>query len=347
MTKWAREVNLIAGAEAYVDRGTALVLEEIGFHGPLECTNDDPSMWTCPASVTHSNVGVFAQATDKSFLGTFTVGSRLEYNSKYGSSFVPRAAFTRVFDRAHVKVLASRAFRAPSYENISLEFPGDPVTPERTTVYELEGGYKLTPNAIITANLYDQTIGSPLVYYYDVDTNAEGYRNGDRTGSRGLEVEARVRFPKWWATASYSYYSTSRCRGDATELLGFIPCGDNTVETYALPGNRNELVGIPKHKFAFLGSVEIDKGVRLNPQAVWLAHKHYYSDYDVLSQGEPELLLALFASIDDIGVKGLDLSAGVHNILDTKWFLVQPYNGYHARVPGQSREFMLRLSWEM
>jgi len=346
LTKFARELNLLAGAELYVDRGKSLTLEPIGFQSPLECDNPDPLM--CPDSTLHSTVAVFAQALDKNFMGTFTLGARYEVNDKYGNSFVPRAAYTRVFGKAHVKALASRAFRAPSYENISLEFAGTPIQPERTTVYELEAGYKVTPNAIITANIFDQTIRNPIVYYYDVVTNEEGYQNQDRTGSRGAELEARVRFPKWWVTANYSWYSTSRCTQNGTKFLGIFDCSDNTVDTYALPGNRNEVAGMPKHKIAALGSIEIIKNLRVNPQVIWMSAKHYYYTYDLTAKGEAELLTSLFVSYKNPGnVKGLDVSAGVHNILDTEWYLVQPYDGYHPRVPGQSREFMLRVSWEM
>ncbi len=333
VTKLAKRLNLLGGVEYYIDRGKTLDLQAaadgIGYQSPLECSEPDPLM--CDPTVTHGNTAVFAQVLDESVAGIVTLGARFEHNSVYGNSFVPRAAYTKVLGPAHVKALASSSFRAPSYENISLAFPGDEVTPERTRSFEIEAGYQITPNAIVTGNVFDTKVKNPIIYQYDPVTAEEGYANQPNTGSRGAELEARVRTKRFWATGSYSVYSTV----------------DNGVETFSVPGKPTVLLGIPKHKFTLLSSIEVIKNLRVNPQLIWMSGKYYYSDYDVVSKGDDELLASLFFAYHSLGFENLDVSAGVHNILDTEWWLVQPYNGFHPRVPGPSREYLLRVSWEM
>ena len=49
--------------------------------------------------------------------------------------------------------------------------------------------------------------------------------------------------------------------------------------------------------------------------------------------------------MENLGVRGLELGAGVYNILGTDFRLAQPYAGGHAPLPALSREFLVRLSY--
>jgi outer membrane cobalamin receptor len=330
------KVNVLAGTEAYLEQGKVLGspdLIEFGFQ----------SLQEGEMEVTHENVAAFAQGQLESIIGILTLGARLESHSAYGASFVPRAGLTRVLGPAHVKLLASRAFRAPGLENINAQSPSDPVRPEQTTVYELEAGVRIGKNAIVTGNVYDITIDDPIVYLFDETTGEEGYENFTTTGSRGFELEARLRFlPRVWVTTSYSFYSTA---------------GKNEVEVYDIPTlaggvREGSVLGIPKHKVAFLGSVQIVGALRAQPQFVYLSPRAgYLTAYDMdgnlaIGDTDPSYLASFFLSYQDLGLKGLDVSAGVHNLLDDDMPLVQPYFGYHPPVPWPGREYMLRVSWE-
>ena len=58
-------------------------------------------------------------------------------------------------------------------------------------------------------------------------------------------------------------------------------------------------------------------------------------------------LLNTFINYRDVGVKGLSIGIGVHNILDNKEWYIQPYNSLHAPLPGLSREFSIKLSYAL
>jgi len=291
-------------------------------------------------SVSHENLAAFGQAQSENVVGTFTLGARLEHHSVYGFSFVPRAAYVRGFGPAHLKLLAARAFRTPALENISLQVPGERLVPEKTTVLELEVGTELGENVYLSGNLFDITIDDPISYTFDAVTNMEGYKNSGQTGSRGFELEARVRFvPRLWLNGSYSYYTAA---------------GKNDVDLYAVEGCGNCLLGTPRHKAVLLGSIELLRHLRVSPQLIYLSKKPGYLDpyldlvdYELpLGYTDPAFLVGLFVTYQDLGMIGLDVQVGVHNLLDDASPLVQPYYGSHPPMPWPGREFLVSLSYE-
>lgn len=57
-----------------------------------------------------------------------------------------------------------------------------------------------------------------------------------------------------------------------------------------------------------------------------------------------ELVIGLAVTARNLGVEGLDLTVAAHDLLDTVAQYPQPYRGYHSPLPGQGRQFMLRLA---
>ncbi|XXF77952.1 TonB-dependent receptor [Myxococcaceae bacterium GXIMD 01537] len=284
-------------------------------------------------SVSYLNFASFIEAYSDNPIATLVAGARYEHHSAFGDSFVPRLVLLRAFGPFSGKALFSRAFRAPGIENISL---GDDVRPERTTVFELEGTLHLGEGHTLSANAFDMGVADPIIYSYDAETNTEAYRNLGRLGSRGLELDYRVRGAWGRAALGYSYYA---------------PSGRNDVEDYLIPGRANAFTGMPTHKVSLSGSVKVKPWLSVSPTAVLVGERFAVDAPTAAGESAVErlptqLLLNLFVRAENVGTPGLEIGAGVYNLLGTNFRIAQPYNGGHAPLPVFAREFLVRLSYQ-
>jgi outer membrane cobalamin receptor len=315
-------LNLLGGAETYYDYATLNSKDLVG----------SQILFGTKPDVSYENVTGYFQGLYNSSIANFTAGARYEYHSHFGGSFVPRAAITKVMGRFHAKLLASQAFRAPGIENINLN---DQIKPEQTTVFEAELGYKLTDHLYLAANAYDITIKKPIIYDYDPATMKEIYLNGDKTGTRGVEAEFKVRYPWGYASANYSYYSAA---------------GKNNVAVYQVPTDDSVMLAFPSHKVTVNGNVNVWRTLSLNSSVIGMSERWGYLSGDamgnpVLGKVGDALLVNAYAMYRDLGWKGLDIGVGGFNLLGEKVPYLQPYNGGHAPLPGASRDIVGRISY--
>lgn len=284
------------------------------------------------SQVSYLNMAGFIEAYSENPLVTVVAGARYENHSAFGDSFVPRLVLLRSFGPFSAKALFSRAFRAPGIENISL---GDRVRPERTTVFELEGSLRLGGSQWVSVNAFDAGLEDPIIYSYDPESNAEQYRNLGRLGSRGVEVDYHIRGRWGRAALSYSFYT---------------PSGQNDVEDYLVPGRTDSFTGLPTHKASLTGSVKVLPWLSVSPTAVLIGERYAVGAPDEAGSSEvrtlpAQLLLNLFVRAEDVGTPGLEVGAGVFNLLGTDFRIAQPYNGGHAPLPIMPREFLVRISY--
>ena len=59
------------------------------------------------------------------------------------------------------------------------------------------------------------------------------------------------------------------------------------------------------------------------------------------------ILANIFLRYGDLFIKGLDLGVGVYDLFDQQVKYIQPYNSFHAPLPGPSREFIVKLSYTL
>ncbi len=319
-------LNLLAGVEGFYDHAELNDTTLTGLQAMFVVDGEER------AEVSYTNVAAYAQASLSHKLANLTLGTRVENHSQFGLSFVPRLGVTRVFGRFHAKLLAARAFRAPSIENINTN---DAIVPERTTVFEVEAGYQLSDHVYASVNLFDSTIDDPIVYAVD-DMGAEAYFNFDRTGSRGGELDFKVRFARWNMSASASYYSAA---------------GKNRVDLYEVPGEPGPLLAFPQLKLAAHASVQLIGKLRLAPSAIVMS-KRYALEGDgtggvVLVDNKPVALLNLYLSYTDLWLDGLEVGAGVYDILDADYSFIQPFDGGHPPLPAPAREVVARIAYRL
>jgi outer membrane cobalamin receptor len=321
-------VNLLTGAEAYIDRGK--------LNDPSLADMGLNTSFGGEADQSYNNVAAFGQLGVSHSIANLTVGARWERHNQFGQSFVPRAGITKVIGRFHAKLLASTAFRAPGFENIN---SNPDIEPERTVVYELETGVQLNDHMFVSVNAFDTTIDKPIVYDIvpDPDTgeDVEGYFNFDQLGSRGVELDYKLRYPWGYVSASGSYYNAA---------------GKNKVELYAVPDKDYLLLAFPAFKGALNSGFNIWRGLVVSPSLVFLSSRYGFGELgadeeQLLLKEKPVLISNLFVRWSDLFVRGFEIGAGVHNAFDREDVFIQPYAGGHPPLPGSSRELLARVGY--
>jgi outer membrane receptor protein involved in Fe transport len=317
------QLTVAAGGEVFRDRGWLNDGDLVG----------GQTLFFGLPRVEFGTTALFTEATAHTPIVNVVAGARFEHHSLVGSSFVPRLALTKVIAPFHFKVLYSQAFRAPALENLALN---PLLTPERTTVLEGEAGVQIAEGVFASVNVFDLTIRDPIIYSTDPVTSEQIYQNFRRTGSRGAEAELRLHDRRGSLTLGYSFYTAGP---------------KNQVDLYATP-DPARVLAFPAHKLSARASVNIGRHFTFDPSATWISSRYAATGAD--SGGNPtyastgtQLLLNLFATARDLGLKGLDLGVGVYNLLDAQDDYIQPYDSGHAPLPGPSREWMARLSYQV
>jgi outer membrane receptor for ferrienterochelin and colicin len=330
------KINILAGGEYLYDIATDQIGDSTFFNGTPE--------------VKFNNVSAFAQALFKTKFVNLTLGVRIDKHSEVTIAYSPRIGLTKVVKDFHFKLLYSQAFRAPGVENMNFayklendvfEYIAPNILPEKTNVIEFEVGYKLADKMFLTVNLFNVFIKDPIVFFYDVVSEAEGYYNATQTGTRGIEFEYKIR-DKWgYITTNYSFYTAK----DINEVVDYqIPNPNPNVKV-------NALLAAPQHKVTLNSSFKIDNNLSVNPSFIFMSKRYCYVSLDtteteVLSEQKPILLANLFINYNNLFTKGLTLGVGIYDILDTKFSYIQPYNGWHSPYPGTSREIILKIAYK-
>ena len=322
------------GASVSVTTGLELYQEKTRdeLYDPAGSTLYDPENPGTPVEeVSYSDMAVYSQALWLNPVANVTVGARWEEHSQTGSAFVPRLALTRLFDKIHLKALASRAFRAPAVMNISLN---PDIDPETATVLELEAGWQASDKTFITANVFDIVISDPISYTYDEVTETEQYTNFDRTARRGMELELR----------HVAAWGRLTARASSTR-----PYGDDVPFFQA--GEDGWMLGLPRETASLQATLRLRDNLNLTPSLSWMGERKALTRLDndgnaVVESLDAATLLALGVEwTEPLGVTGLELGLAVHDLLDTAPAFAQAYDSWHAPLPGPGREFALTLRY--
>ncbi len=260
-----------------------------------------------------------------------TVGARWEDHSAAGSAFVPRAALTKVFGKWHVKLLYAHAFRTPAIANLNPPNPANPIEPEKTRTAEVEVGVQ-TGASLFTLNLFDTVIKKPLVY--TVTVSSSGYFNQSQTGTRGFELEWKLRKGWGFLNATFSHHEAH-----------------NEVDAWSVPGHDKNFLGFAPQKATLATGLKLGGGFTLGGSLIWLSERYAYQ-YDpgsasfVLGKLGSDLLVGLNLSFTR---EAFTASLGVQDTTDRKVPFVQPYftdpAAAHGSLPGPGREVVAKLRY--
>lgn len=314
-----RHFDFSLGVEGYYDMARSFVAGDLFHNGK--------------SSIDYYNYSMFAQSLLKTKYVNFVLGARFDNHSAFGSAFVPRVGLTKKINKFHYKVLFGRSFRAPSIENIN-DANSTSIKPEFTDVLEVELGYQLTRNSILSANVFDIATSKPIVYYSTMDSvNTEYYMNYGSSGTQGIEAEYRFKLPKFNAGINYAFYSAAN---------------KSKISSYQTNSSAS-LLAFANHRINVFGQYNISKNFSTTLSASFYSGRWAVTGYDslgnsILSESDPILLLNAFFQYK-LPKVGLNVGLGMYDILDQKCSYIQPYDGGHAPLPGPSRELIVRLQY--
>jgi outer membrane receptor for ferrienterochelin and colicin len=297
--------------------------------------------------VDYKNYAAFLQAELDSRWVAVTLGGRYHYHSEIGGKFVPRAAFTKVWDRFHAKALISQAFRTPQIEIIQfggVDAAGDPnIKSETTTAYELEAGYRLSDAVSVVANAFWIEIADILVY----SSVENSYENFDAVTNYGVEAELRVA-DEWGSVAlGYSFYRNHHndvpafCTSGSVFYLGNYSEDPN----YASCGQDDGLLlGFPAHKLTFNGTYFITDHLSFNLNGAFISKR---ISYKVGMLQRKALSSQAYANVFlRYQYAGFSVGVGIRDLFDNEYGYVQPFDSGVRELPGKGREFFLKASYE-
>ncbi|MBT1708926.1 TonB-dependent receptor plug domain-containing protein [Fulvivirgaceae bacterium PWU5] len=283
------------------------------------------------------NVAFYAQGLFKHRLANATIGFRYEKNNRYGAAFVPRLALTKKIENLHFKVLYSQAFRAPSLQNINIARTGK-IKPEKSDVFELELGYQFTPEMLLALNAFSISTRRVMIYGSEGadDTFQEWYENATKSGSQGLELVYSIRRKMWYASLTYSY---------SQAISG------NTVDVYEVPQTDKQYAGFPAHKVTLSTNINVTPRFTVNPTFIYAGKRYAYAALDedenpVSTKLDPYLLANVFLNYRDV-LPGLTAGIGAYDVFNERPAIAQAYNGGYAPTPGRSREYIVKLAYQI
>ncbi len=313
-----RNISLDGGAEYYLDRARDHIEGGTFDNGKSE--------------ITYYNSAFFLQGLWSNKIVNVTLGARYHLNNYYDPSFVPRIGITKVVKKAHFKLLYSAAYRTPSIENIRL---GNEIEAEKTNVAEFETGYQFSDNSYLTVNVFDITTQNAIVYYYN--NGDEGYNNSGSTGTKGFELDYKIKSKLGYADFNVAYY-TAR--------------GKERSDSYRVDENDDMLLAFPGLVTNCLFSIRINDKVSLNPSLSRIGERYEQSgvDADGMSIHEklkPVVVANIFAGLKYPKMKHFSMSLGCANVFNARTLFIQPYNSNHAPLPGRSREFRISLRYNL
>jgi outer membrane receptor for ferrienterochelin and colicins len=323
--KWST-LQLVGGANGFVDRAH---LNNLTIAATQVLFDGEPD-------VSYANAAAYAQALWDNRIVDVALGGRYAWHSAVGGNFVPRAALTRTLGPVDLKLLYSQAYRMPSIVNLNV---GGDLVPEHTTTYELEVAAALGEHARIAGNIFDLTIRDPIIYTPPdpPDIPTEGYNNFPRIGSRGGELELRVRYPRGYATVAYAYANAA---------------GRNEAPPYAVRGHENWLVAAAHHRAAVNGHLTLGDGYSVSTSLLLIGKRYGYltgdtDDVGQLGVEDPEFLCDINLWQRDRIVRGLELGLGVFDVFGSRLRFLQAYDGGHAPMPGPGRELVARVRYSL
>jgi len=360
----SHRVNLIGGIDHFTDEAINTDTVSVFYKG-------DPPQ-------DYSSTAVYGEATFKLPIFHLFAGARYETNSSYKAAFSPRIGITKKFNKLHMKVLFTDAYRLPTLGNIYYSFNGTydvapdsssiynlgrGLKPEKTFVFEIEAGYQFSDKTILTANIFEMTIRDPIVYHYYQDKTVReiyGYQSGiyvyqnfDKAGTRGFELDFKYK-DKWgYLNANYSFYSVGgKPRIDAYSVSTFNRDPDLRVEV-----ESNSLLAFPNHKLNLSWLYYINKDFSINVNTSFIGERYGY-DVDVFGSGPYDVdgvlikekisnLTSFYLRYQNLFTPGLTAGVGMHNIFDVNNNYLQPYFGEMPPLPGSGREINFKVSYTL
>jgi outer membrane cobalamin receptor len=318
-----KKINLIAGGEIYYDYAKDGI--------------DSVTFSNGERHISYINRALYVQSLFRFRLVNVILGARYDNNSGYEPVFSPRVGLIKRIHNVTLKLLFNQAFRSPGIEDIDYSLKGN-IKPEVTQVGEFEAGYEITPDMYITLNVFNIVTKNPIVYTVDSLTDNEGYVNLTQQGSRGAELDYRIKSKWGYLDFNYSYYTVA---------------GQTIVPNFTVPMDNSMTLGFASNKFNIYGCYELNKNISIAPTISYIGKRYGYAPSSdstaYVRTYNPTVLVNLFITFNHLFTPGLKVGVGCYNMLNSYYSFIQPYmtNVLHPALPGPSREFAIKLTYDV
>jgi outer membrane receptor for ferrienterochelin and colicin len=258
-------------------------------------------------------------------------GSRFDYHNYYKPILSPRISLIKPMGRHYLKFSYNRSFRTPAIANIVYKIDSA-ILPQKTDYFDLEYGVRIGSHFSAAVNLYQIGVRDGIIYEIR-DAVWDGYSNGGRFGTRGMEAQFTFRNNHGAViNSSWSYYHNSM---------------KNPGGNFVLPGSRLNLA-YPAHKVCFNAGFPVSERITVNGTMHFITSRYGFNGQEdnpqYIDYG-PALQWNIYIDFKDVFIRGLHLGAGVFDLTDSRYALIQPYRSFHLPVSGLSREFTFRIAY--
>lgn len=276
-----------------------------------------------------------------------SAGARFDSYSTFGSSLNPRAAaIVKPYDGGNIKVLAGKAFRAPSiYELYNVSGGGqkaaNDLKPENLYSLEVEYSHRFSKTVVGVVSLYANYIENLIAQRDLPDATpavpSYAYGNtGSPVGTLGGEAEIRRDWKEgWMVSASYSFQKSRYLKsGTLGDIVGFKQAAD-----------LREVPNSPSHLASLKGAVPIIGRALLLMNRVSIEGPRADRN-DREGAGLPPQRETPSAFLWDIVFSGseprwgLSYAVGVYNAFDTRWAVPVSAEFRQTTMPQNGRTFL-------
>lgn len=247
-----------------------------------------------------------------------SLGGRLDYYSNFGSSVNPRIALiARPYAGGNLKVIAGKAFKAPSVYELSYIAVGQgnslDLKPENVYSAEVEFSHRASRSVVLTAAAFTNYVTDLISLEGDTDSELHFENLSTPVGTLGGELEARRDWKEgWMVSASYSFQRSA--------YLAHSSLSD--LFTLKRSPDYREVPNAPTHLASLRGAVPILSRSLTLMSRLSLEGGRYDNNDRVSSAGiQTRTGPALIWDFVFTGVEkrwGLSYSIGVYNAFDSR-----------------------------
>ena len=251
--------------------------------------------------VIRTNLGGYLQyVINTDFLNktNFTIGTRYDYNSYFGSSFNPRAVIVNQPNKKLTfKLQYGTAFRAPT-ENEIIQAPDSfQLKTEKIRTYEADAIYSVSRNLRVQVNIFRNELRDIIVL-----ANLSGLvlnKNPGVENINGVEVSGDMMFSEKFSAFANFTYQDATGKNLVTHFEGELP------DVAKFKANAGLTVGIGD--LFTLNMIENWIGTRRTPRTDPYGPVHGFA------------LTNVNLSTKELFNKGITASINIQNLFNTKW----------------------------
>jgi outer membrane cobalamin receptor len=278
---------------------------------------------------------LFGEFVFKTKLANIYVGNRFDKYAYFKGNNSPRISITKNFSNWNYKLIYGKSFKIPTLQNIHLDADNE-LIPEIVRDYQMEIGYKNETSQIKFNAFYTKLLDN-IAYTFEYDSQGglvEFYENSGSVNTAGFEIELRKKIKQFSIKANYSYYRLLT----GTDRQYVVDTANLTLGNFS----------IPTHRFTANLFYEVDEKNKIAANYIFQGIKYGYEEIDIESQIWGNYKYAPTHAVDLIYQRKnlfrvFNVNVGIHNLLNTKTYIVYNSNGEYYPTLKMGRELFIQL----